>query len=273
LRDLGYLEGQSIVIDYRGAAGRSDQLADLAADLVHLPVDVLVATSTPASLAAKTATNTIPIVMANAADPVGNGLVGSLARPAGNVTGLSELAPQLSGKRLELLKQVSPAARRVAVLWNPVNPGNAIVWRETQDAAPALGVELRSLEVGTASVDTILEAAGSEETDGLIIMPDAALNRAGKQIADYAITNRLPTIYAWRSGVEAGGLMAYGPSLAGLIRRAAYYVDRILKGASPADLPVEQPREFEFVINLKTAQTLGLTIPQHVLLQATEVIQ
>jgi putative tryptophan/tyrosine transport system substrate-binding protein len=270
LHDLGYVEGQNIVVERRASM---DGLGDPAAELVRLQVDVIVA-SGPTILSAMEATSTIPIVMMAAADPVGSGYVASLAQPGGNVTGLSLLSPLLSAKRLELLKHAVPAASRFAVLWSGQPGGLVLAWRETQVAAQALGVEIESLEVSQASaLDSAFETAARERVDGLILLPERLLGEYRERLLDLAMRNRLPTMYSGKAWAAAGGLMAYGPNTAPMWRRAAYYVDRILKGARPADLPVEQPTNFDFVINLKTAQALGLTIPQHVLAQATELIQ
>jgi putative ABC transport system substrate-binding protein len=275
LREFGYVEGQNVVIEARWAAGRFERYPALAAELVGLQPDVLVTTSTPPTLAAQQATSTIPIVFTSSGDPVGLGLVASLARPGGNITGLSNLFVPLGRKRLELLKETVPSAARVAGLWNPTNPANALEWSATQEAARTLGVEAQSVAVRTTSdlasaLDTILD----ERADALVILADPLLSVTNTpQIPDFIARTRLPTMTTVGANVEAGGLMYYGPSLTGMCRRAAYYVDRILRGAKPAELPVEQPTTFDFAINLKTAQALGLTIPQHVLLQATEVIQ
>ena len=274
LRELGYVEGQNIVIEYRWAERRDERLPDLAAELVSLKVDVIVAGGTPAPLAAKHATRTIPIVMSTAGDPIGSGLVASLARPGGNVTGLSARSPELGGKRLQLLKEVVPGVSRVAVLWNAANPYAALVVRETEAAARTLGVQVQSLEVrGPDDFENALPAAIRGRAGALIVVGDPLLFSYRMRIADFAARNRLPAAYNLREFAEAGGLMAYGENLADLYRRAATYVDKILKGAKPADLPVEQPTKFELVINLKTAKALRLTIPQSVLIRADEVIQ
>jgi len=274
LRELGYVEGQNIVIEYRSAEGRAERLPDLAAELVNLKVDVIVAGGTPPPLAAKHATRTIPIVMAAAGDPVGSGLVASLARPGGNVTGLSTFTPELAGKRLQLLKEVVPGVSRVAVLWNAANPYAALVTRETEAAARKLGVQVQSLEVrGPDDFEHALPAAIRGRAGALIVVDDPLTFLYRMRIADFAARNRLPAMYGFREYAEAGGLMAFGANLADLYRRAATYVDKILKGAKPADLPVEQPTKFELVINMKIANALGLTIPQSVLVRADEIIQ
>jgi putative ABC transport system substrate-binding protein len=274
LREYGYVAGQNVAIQYRSAEGRVDPLPGLASELVDLPVDVIVAGAGPAVEAAKTATATIPIVMLASGDPVGTGLVASLARPGGNVTGLTFISPQLSGKRLQLLKEAFPSVSRVAALWNPAELSNALEFRESELAAQTLGVELQSLDVrGPTEFASAFGTVSGKRSDALIVFAHALTIANSQQIADLAATTGLPAMYGVRPFVAAGGLMAYGPDLQQLYRRAAYYVDRILKGAKPAELPVEQPREFEFVINLKTAEALGLTIPQHVLLQVTEAIR
>jgi putative ABC transport system substrate-binding protein len=275
LREHGWMEGQNIVIEYRWAEGRFERLPDLAAELVRLPVDILVpVASDPAIRAAQHATSTIPIVMAVSSDPVGTGFVASLARPGGNITGVSGLVPEVAGKRLQLLKDVVPHAARVAVLWNVTHPGKGLEWHETQVAAQALGVTLQSIEVrGPDDFAPAFAALTTERPDALITLAEPLTIMHRSQIADFAITRQLPMISQLKEFAEAGGLMTYGTSLPGLFRRAAYYVDRILKGAKPADLPVEQPTQFELVINHKTAQALGITIPPHLLVFADEVIQ
>jgi ABC-type uncharacterized transport system substrate-binding protein len=274
LRELGYVEGQNIVIEYRWAEGRAERLPDLAAELVSLNVDVIVAGGTPAPLAAKHATRTIPIVMTAAGDPVGSGLVASLARPGGNVTGLSARSPELGGKRLQLLKEVVPGLSRVAVLWNAANPYAALVVRETETAARTLGLQVQSLEVrGPDDFENALPGAIRGRAGALIVVEDPLTFLYLKRIAEFAAQNRLPATYGYREFAEAGGLMTVGPNLADLYRRAAIYVDKILKGAKPADLPVEQATKFELVINLKTAKALGLTIPPSLLQRADQVIE
>ena len=273
LRELGYVEGQNIVIETRFAAERPERLHDLAAELVRLKVDVIVPMDPPALRAAKQASSTIPIVMTNTADPVGTGLVASLARPGGNITGLTLLSRELAGKRLELLKEVIPGISWVGVFWNPVEPDDAVEWRETQLAARALGLQLQSLEVrGPDDVEKALSAITKGRADALILLGLGHLSPDRKRIIEFAATNRLPAMGALRHFVVAGGFMAYGPNYEELYGRAAVYVDKILKGAKPADLPVEQPTRFELVINLKTAKALGLTIPQSVLFRADHVI-
>ncbi|MBI2554481.1 MAG: ABC transporter substrate-binding protein [Candidatus Rokubacteria bacterium] len=275
LRDLGYVEGQNIVIERRSAAGKVERLPDLAVDLVGLKVDVIVAPDPPAAGAAKNATKTIPVVVRTSDDPVAMGLVASLARPGGNITGLTSLWGELSGKRLELLKEVVPRISRVAVLWNPAHPGAILALRETEVAARSLGLQLQSLEVRGPNPDFegAFGAAARERAGALITLRNPLIVRHRTRIVNLAAKSRLPAMYDEREFVEAGGLTSYGANLSDLNRRAAVYVDKILKGAKPADLPVEQPTKFELVINRKTAKALGLTIPQSILIRADEVIQ
>jgi putative ABC transport system substrate-binding protein len=278
LRDLGYVEGRNVVIEYRDAEGKFERLPALAAELVALKVDVIVAADgTPPALAAKQATKTIPIVFAFAGDPVTSGLVTSLARPGGNVTGLTGLGPELVGKRLELLMQAVPGVSRVAVLWQPGGHGERTdkdALKGAEVAARALGVRLQVVEArGPADFDRAFSDMTGAHTGALTMLPSAMFFNERRRLVDLAAKNRLPTVFPWREFVDAGGLMAYGAKVADLFRRAATYVDKILKGAKPADLPVEQPTKFELVINLKTAKALGLTIPPSVLGRADEVIQ
>jgi len=274
LRELGYVQGQNIVLEYRFAEGRADRLPDFAAELVRHKVDVIVAGGTPAPLAAKHATSTIPIVMAAAGDPVRTGLVANLAKPGGNVTGLSTSTPDLAAKRLELLKEVVPGVSRVAVLWNAANPFTVLNMRETEAAARTLGLHVQSLEVrGLDDFDNALPAAIRGRAGALIVVDDPLTCLHRERLGDFAAKNRLPTMYGFRQCAGTGGLMSFGASLADLYRRAAIYVDKILKGAKPRDLPVEQPTKFELVINLKTAKALGLTIPPSLLLRADQVIE
>jgi putative tryptophan/tyrosine transport system substrate-binding protein len=274
LRDLGYVEGRNIVVEYRYADGKYERLPALAAELVRLKVDVIVSHGTNAPLAAKKATSAIPIVMTSAGDPVGSGLVSSLARPGGNVTGLSLMIPELGGKRLQLLKEILPGLSRVAVLWNAANPYASLVVREMEATATTLGVQLQSLVVrGPDDFEGALAAATTGRAGALTAVEDPLTITKRRQIVDFAAKRRLPAIYGVKEFVDAGGLMSYGANFADLWRRSATYVDKILKGAKPADLPVQQPTKFEFVINLKTAKALGLTIPPSVLLRADEVIR
>jgi putative ABC transport system substrate-binding protein len=274
LAELGWIEGKNLLVERRYAENRPERLPELAAELVRLNVDVIVAAGTLGPLAAKQATSTIPIVMTASGDPLGSGLVASLARPGGNVTGMSLMAPDLGGKRLELLKELLPRLARVAVLWNAANPYPAIVFRETQAAGRTLGIEVQSLEVrGPDDFDGAFEAARKQRPDALITVEDPLTFTYQKRIADFAVADQLLSLHGLRGDVVAGGLMSYGANIADLFRRAAGYVDKILKGAKPADLPVEQPTRFELVINLKTARALGLTIPPTLLARADEVIE
>jgi putative ABC transport system substrate-binding protein len=273
LRDLGYVEGQSVLIDYRWAEGQEQRLPDAAADLVRLKVAVMVTPGTPATLAARTATRAIPIVMTNVGDPVGSGIVASLARPGGNVTGLSLLDAELDGKRIELLKDAVPHLTRLAILWSANDPGMTLAFGRVETAAKALGFALQNLAVRKpAEFPRAFEAAGAGRAEALFVTAQPFTNQHRAQILDLVAKHRLPAIYTLRGFVDAGGLMSYGPSQADQYRRAATYVDRILKGARPADLPVEQPTKFELVINLKTARALGLTIPAGLLQRADQVI-
>ena len=274
LRDLGYVEGKNIVIEWRSGEGKLDRLPALAVELVRLKLDVIVTNGGSATRAAKEATSTIPIVMANDNDPVGSGFVASLARPGGNITGLSNLAPELSGKQLELLKEIVPRFSRVAVLGTSTNPGNAQALRETELAAGALAVKLQYLDVlGPKDIETAFRAASKGRADAVLVLRGPVLNSQRTQVVELAVKSRLSATYPQSEYVEAGGLMTYGVSSTDLNRRAASYVDKILKGAKPADLPVEQPTKFELVINLKTAKQIGLTIPPNVLARADKVIR
>ena len=276
LRELRWVEGQNIVIDYRYAEGRVDRLPDLAAELVRLKVDLIVASAgTQAATAAKNATETIPIVMIYVRDPVGTGLIASLARPGGNVTGVSGYAGlEIVARQLELLKATVPKIRRVAILSNPTNAYHKLAIREANVAARSLGVQLQLLEArGPNEFDGAFAAMAKERVGALLVLSDAMLSSHRTRLADLAARSRLPSAYAVRESVEAGGLMSYGSSLRDLYRRCAAFVDKILKGAKPADLPVEQPTKFELVINLKTAKALGLTIPQSLLQRADQVIE
>jgi len=274
LRELGWIEGKNVAFERRYAENRLERLPEFAADLVRLKVDVIVAFGTLAPLAAKRATSTIPIVMAAAGDPLGSGLVASLAQPGGNVTGMSLMAPDLGGKRLDLLKEVLPRVSRVAVLWNAANPYAALVFKETEAAGQTLGIEVQSLEVrGPDDFDGAFEAARRQHLDALVTVEDPLTFTYRELIADFAARHQLPSLHGLREYVAVGGLMSYGADLTDLFRRAAGYVDKIFKGAKPADLPVQQPTKFELVINLKTAKALGLSIPTTLLATADEVIQ
>ena len=274
LRERGYSEGRNIVFERRFSEGNVERFPEFAAEMVRLRVDLIIAGTTPAALAAKNATTMIPIVMTTAIDPVGAGLVASLARPGGNVTGNAMLYAELSTKRLEFLKDVVPGLSRVVVLWNAANPAHASAWQETQAAARALGLLLHSQEVrGPQDLEGAFARTAQARPDALLVLGDSLINMHRQHIAEFATQEHLPSVFTSREWVVAGGLMSYGPHLPDLFRRAAYYVDRILKGANPADLPMEQPMKFELVINLKTAQALGLTIPSHLLMLADEVLQ
>jgi putative ABC transport system substrate-binding protein len=272
LRELGYVEGQNFTMEYRWAEGKPERLPDLAAELVQLPVDVLIAPSTLATRAAQQTTTMIPIVML-AGNPVGAGLVASLAHPGGNITGVSPMS-SVGGKWLELLREAVPQVSRVTILWNPADQSNAVMWSEIQAGAHVVGVRLQSLEVRSAEqVEQACAALAPESADALIVFPSPLTTNHRQRIVETVAQHRLPAIYGYRDFVEAGGLMSYGVSFRELNRGMAVYVDKILKGAKPADLPVEQAMRFELVINLKTAEALGLTIPLMFLFQANEVIK
>jgi putative ABC transport system substrate-binding protein len=274
LRELGYVEGKNIVIEWRFAEGKSDRFPALAAELVRLKVDVIVSAGPPLTRSAKQATSTIPIVMGFDDDPVGSGFAASLARPGGNITGLSTLSPEISGKQLELLREVVPKLSRVAVLGNATQPGSPQALREINLAADGFGVQLQYLEVqGPKDIETAFRAANKDRADAVLVLAGPVLASQRKQVADLAAKNRLPTIYNRPEFVEEGGLVFYGVSYTDLYRRAATYVDKILKGTKPADLPIEQPRKFELWFNLKTAKQIGLTIPPNVLARADKVIK
>jgi putative ABC transport system substrate-binding protein len=274
LRELGYVEGRNVVLEYRWAEGKLDRLTELATELAASKVDVITALSTPAALAARTATRTIPIVFTGVGDPVGAGVVPSLARPGGNATGVSLLATELTGKRLELLREIVPGVARVAMLWNDTNPGMVLRAQETRDAAPRLGVIVQSVGVhDLIDFETAFVGIESWQADALLTLVDPFTREHRKRIVDFAAQHRLPAIYEAREFVEAGGLVSYGPSLLATQRRAAEYIDKIFKGAKPADLPVEQPAKFELLIDLKAAKALNLTIPPSVILRADEVIE
>jgi putative ABC transport system substrate-binding protein len=274
LRDLGWIEGKNVVFERRYADNRLDRLSKLATELVHLDVDVIVTIGTLAPLAAKRATTSIPIVMINAGDPVGSGLVASLARPGGNVTGMSLMAPDLGGKRLELLKEVLPRLSHVAVIWNAANPYSALVFAETQGAAKKLTVEIQSLEVRSpADFDGALATTLRNRVDALVIVEDPLTFNHLNKVAEFCANNRLVAIYGLREFADAGGLMTYGASNADLFRRSVEVVDKILRGVKPSDLPVQQPIKFELVINLKTAKSIGIEIPPTLLARADEIIE
>jgi len=274
LRDLGYVEGKNIAIEWRYAEGIEDLVPKLAAELVQLNVEIIVTDGTNVTRAARNATKTIPIVMASDADPVGNGFVASLARPGGNVTGLVNLLAGLSGKRLELLKEAIPGISRAGIVWNPENPSSVSGFKETQEAAQALAMQLQSLEVrGVDDFVGAFQAASKGRARALTVVSDSLMFSNRRSLLDLAAKHRLPTMHTQSLWVDAGALMSYGTHFPDLWRRATVYVDKILKGAKPANLPVEQPMKFEFVINLKTAKQIGLTIPQSVLYRADKVIK
>ena len=274
LHELGYVEGKNIVIERRIADGKLDRLPALAAELVRLKVDIIVTSGGQATRAVKAATSTIPIVMTNDNDPVGDGFVASLARPSGNITGLSTLAPELSGKRLEILREVIPKLSRVVVLGTSTNPGYAQVIRELELVAKHFKVQLQYLDVlDSKDIETAFRAASKERANGVLTLNSGILASQRAQVIELAAKNRLPVMYHQGLFVEAGGLMFYGVNVLDLDRRAATYVDKILKGRTPADLPVEQPMRFEFVINLIAAKKIGLTVPPNVLVRATRVIR
>jgi ABC-type uncharacterized transport system substrate-binding protein len=274
LRELGYIEGKNIIIEWRSADGKPERRSEIAAELVRLKVDVIVSAGPTATRAIKEATSTIPIVMGQDTDPVGSGFVASLARPGGNITGLAALAPEMSGKELQLLKEIVPRLSRVAIIGNSTNPGDAQSLRETVLAAGSFEIYLRYLDIiEPKDIEPALRAAAKGHADALLMLGNPILNAHRKQIVDLAVKHRLPATYARPEYVDAGGLMYYGTSYNDLFRRAATYVDKILKGANPADLPVEQPTKFELVINLKAAKQIGLTIPSNVLARADRVIK
>jgi putative tryptophan/tyrosine transport system substrate-binding protein len=274
LRELGYVEGKNITIEYRYAEGKLDRLRELMAELVRLKVDVIVTAGPSATRAAKEATSIIPIVMALDYDPVGNGFVASLGRPGGNITGLSAVYPEMSGKQLELLKEIVPGLSNVAVIGTSTQPGNAHAVRETELAAAAFGVKLQYLDVlAPKDIEAAFEGAKKAPTDAIVVLAGPVLLSHRTQIAESAVKSRIPVTYQASEYVEAGGLMSYGVTIADLHRRAATYVDRILKGAKPSQLPVEQPTKFELIINLKAAKQIGLTIPPNVLARADRVIR
>jgi putative tryptophan/tyrosine transport system substrate-binding protein len=274
LRDLGYIEGENIVFEWRWAEGKAERIPELAAELVKLKVDIIVTGGSTATRAAKKATVTIPIVMSQDSDPVGSGFVASLAKPGGNITGLSSYAAELSGKRLELLKEVLRRLSRVAVLGNSTAPQNARALKDTELAADALGMKLQYLDVlGPKDIETAFRAASNGRAEGLLALNSFVVSAHRKQIIDLTVKTRLPAVYGQPEFMEIGGLVYYGASYTDLFRRAATYVDKILRGAKPADLPVEQPKKFEFIINLKAAKQIGLTIPPNVLVRADKVIK
>jgi putative ABC transport system substrate-binding protein len=274
LQGLGYAEGRNLVVERRYAAGRAERFQEFAAEMARLKVDIIIVVTTPAALAVKNATTTIPVVFPNAINPVETGVVASLAHPGGNVTGGAAQTAVLSAKRLEILKEVVPGLSRGAILWNAANPALALAWEETQGAARALGVTLQPHEVrGLKDFEGAFAMMVQQRPDALLVLQDAVTLQHRKEIIDFAIQQRLPGMFVAKEWVEAGGLMSYGESLPDMYRRAAYFVDRILKGAKPADLPVEQVTKFELVLNLKTAKAIGLNVPAAFLVRVDEVIE
>jgi putative ABC transport system substrate-binding protein len=274
LRELGYIEGKNIIIEWRSAEGKPERRSELAAELVRLKVDAIVSAGPTVTRVVKEATSTIPIVMAQDTDPVSSGFVASLARPGGNITGFAALAPEMSGKQLDLLKEIVPKLSRVAVIGNSTNPGDAQALRETVLSAGSFEMYLRYLDVlDPKDIETVFRAVAKGRADAVLLLGNPILNAHRKQIVDLAVRHRLPATYARPEFVEAGGLMYYGTNYNDLYRRAATYIDKILKGAKPADLPVEQAKKFEFIINLKAAKQIGLTIPPNVLVRADRVIK
>src|SRR6185503_17605721 len=275
MRDLGYVPGKNLRLEVRWGEGKLERMPAIAAELVRLKVDVLVAASSPSILAARDATRTIPIVMPVSSDPVAEGLVASLARPGGNITGLSLMAPELGAKRLQLLRQVAPReSRSVAVLWNPAYKGMGARFQEAERAAPAVGMNVLSLEVrDSREMEAVFDAVSRQRPDALLLLADPLTVSLRARIVEFAREKKLPAIYETREFVEAGGLMSYGPNVPEQFRRSAYYVDRILKGAKPGDLPIEQPTKIELIVNLGTARALGITIPQAILSSADQVLE
>jgi putative ABC transport system substrate-binding protein len=274
LRDLGYVEGKNIVLEWRWAEGKYERFPALIAELIAAKVDLIVTAGTPATIALKKATTTLPLVMIAVGDPVGTGLIASLAHPGGNLTGLTSISPELDGKRLELLREVVPKISHVAVLWNPTSPLQVAGERETQAAAQAMGIKVLSLGVqAEEQFDNAFATIRKEKPGALLVLADRLFLHHRARIMDFATKQHLPGVHAYVELVEAGGLMSYGPSYAGMHKRAAYFVDRILKGTKPADLPVEAPAKFELVINLKAAKQIGVTIPPNVLYRADKIIK
>jgi len=274
LRDLGYVEGRNITIDYRWAEGNYERFPDLIGQLIALKVEVIVTAGTPATLAVKRARTSVPLVMIAVGDPVGTGIVPSLREPGGNITGLTSISPELDGKRVELLKEVVPGISRVAVLWNASSPLQVVAEKQTRAAAEALGIKVLSLGVRTREdIEQALATVLSERPGGLLVLADRLFLHHRQRIMDFAAEHRLPGVHAYRELVEAGGLMSFGPNYADMHRRAALFVDRILRGAKPGDLPVERPVTFELVVNLRTAGNLQLTIPRSVTMRASELIR
>jgi putative ABC transport system substrate-binding protein len=275
MRELGWVEGRNVVVDYRFAEGRNERLPGLAAELVRNRVDLIVAANSPTVIAARNATSTIPIVMTSVADPVGFGVIASLARPGGNVTGVTYSAGlEIFGKQLQLLQEVVPTAKRVAFLWNPSNPGHAAIASNVQTAAKSLGLSIQLVEARTPDdFDGAFAAIAKERAQALVVASDSMFGSYALRLGELTTRNRLPSIHGTRSNVEAGGLIMYGANIPSQVRRSAVYVDKILKGANPADLPVEQPTRFELIVNLKTAKALGISISPSMLARADSVIE
>jgi putative ABC transport system substrate-binding protein len=274
LRELAYVEGQSIIVERRYAEGRAERFQEFAAEMVRLKADVVITSTTPAALALRNASTTIPVVIPTAIDPVGTGLIASLAHPGGNITGGALLSGELAAKRLELLKEVVPGLSRTAVLWNGANPANALAWRETDGAARALGVTLQSHEVrGPEDFNIAFATMARQRPDAVSVLTDALITQYQKEIIDFAIKERLPSVFPSKDPIKLGGLLSYGPHYSEMMRRAASQVDKILRGARPADLPMEQPTTFELVINLNTARAVGVVVPPIMLSRADEVIE
>jgi putative ABC transport system substrate-binding protein len=274
LRELGYEEGRNVIIEFRWADGKYDQFPALVAELLAAKVDVIITAGTPATLAIKKATSTVPLVFIAVGDPVGTGVVPNLGRPGGNITGLSSIAPDLEGKRLELLREVVPKLSHVAFFLNPANAFHTASMRQARVAAQSLGIKLQPMEVNKSEqLDGAFASIVKEKPDALLILADRVFLHNRKRMMEFAIQERLPSVYAYRELVEAGGLISYGPSYEDMHRRAAVYVDKILKGTKPADLPIEQPTKFTLLINLKTAKTLGLTVPPTLVARADELIE
>jgi ABC-type uncharacterized transport system substrate-binding protein len=274
LGELGYVEGRNIIVERRYAEGKAERFQEFAAEMVRLKADVVITSTTPAALALRNATTTIPIVIPTAIDPVGTGLVASLAHPGGNITGGALLSAELGGKRLELLKEVIPALSRTAVLWNGANPANALAWRETEGAARALGMTLQSHDVrGPKDFNIAFATMAQQRPDAVSVLTDALITQYQKDIVDFAIKERLPSVFPSKDPIKLGGLLSYGPHYSEMMRRAASQVDKILRGTQPADIPMEQPTTFELVINLKTARAVGVAVPPLMLSRADEVIE
>ena len=274
LRELGYVEGQNIIVERRYAEGRAERFKEFAAEMVRLKADVVITSTTPAALALRNATTAIPIVIPTAIDPIGTGLVASLAHPGGNITGGAILSAELGAKRLELLKEVVPGLSRTAVLWNGANPANALAWRETEGAARALGVTLQSYDVrGLQDFNIAFAKMAQQRPDAVSVLTDALITQYQKEIVDFAMNERLPSVFPSKDPIKLGGLLSYGPHYSEMMRRAASQVDKILRGARPADLPMEQPTTFELVINLNTARAVGVVVPPLMLSRADDVIE